>query len=87
LHDFLYFNHNNNRAIRAGDWKILATGQGGPWELYNLRDDRSELRNLAGGEAGRVQQLAALWKEQDDAFVRIRESSPPSTRPRMRAGG
>jgi arylsulfatase len=33
LHDFLYFNHNNNRAIRAGDWKLLSTGQGGPWGL------------------------------------------------------
>jgi arylsulfatase len=83
VHDFLYFNHNNNRAIRAGDWKLIATGQAGPWELYNLENDRCELRNLAASEPARVQQMAALWKEQDDSFVRIREAAPPTTRPRM----
>ena len=24
--EFLYFNHNDNRAIRVGDWKLIATG-------------------------------------------------------------
>ena len=44
--DFLYFNHNDNRAIRAGDWKVIATGLDGPWELYDLARDRSEQHNL-----------------------------------------
>lgn len=80
-HEFLYFNHNNNRAIRVGDWKLIATGEEGPWELYDLAKDRCEMRNLASAQPERVQKLAAMWKERDDTFTRVRESSPPSTRP------
>ena len=86
-HDFLYFNHSNNRAIRVGDWKLIATGQTGAWELYDLDKDRSEQKNLGAAHPERVQQLAALWKKQDDDFVRIREGSAPTTRPRMRVAG
>jgi arylsulfatase len=84
-HEFLYFNHNNNRAIRTGDWKLVATGEKGPWELYDLGKDRCELQNLAAAQPGRVQQLAALWKEHDDEYVRVREASPPTSKPRMPA--
>ncbi len=83
-HDFLYFNHNNNRAIRAGNWKLIATGDQGPWELYDLGRDRSELQNLAADQPDRVQKLAALWQQSDQEFVRIREAAPPTNRPRMR---
>ena len=86
-HEFLYFNHNNNRAIRVDDWKLIATGQTGPWELYDLSKDRCELQNLASAHPDRVQKLAAMWKEHDDAFVRVRETSAPTTRPRMRLAG
>lgn len=85
-HDFLYFNHNNNRAIRVGDSKLIATGEQGPWELYALATDRCELKNLADVHPDRVQKLAAMWRERDEAFARLRESAPPTTRPRMRAG-
>lgn len=84
-HDFLYFNHSNNRAIRVGDWKLIATGTEGAWELYDLSKDRSELRNLATAQPQRAQKMAALWKEADERFARERESSNPSAKPRMRA--
>ncbi len=80
--DFLYFHHNNNRAIRVGDWKLVAAGSG-PWELYNLRADRAEQRNLVEKEPGRAVDLAALWKRQDDEFVRRREASPPMPKERI----
>jgi arylsulfatase A-like enzyme len=85
-HEFLYFNHNNNRALRVGDWKLIATGEKGPWELYNLRTDRSELKNLAAAEPARVQQMAATWKQHDDDFVKTRESAAPTDRKRMPGG-
>ena len=50
--EFLYFNHNDNRAIRVGDWKLIATGKDGPWELYDLSKDRCEQHDLAGGATG-----------------------------------
>lgn len=34
---------------------------GGPWELYNLETDRTELKNLAQAEPARVAALTAAW--------------------------
>jgi len=87
VHEFLYFNHNNNRAIRVGDWKLVATGQDGPWELHDLRRDRCELQDLAAANPSRVRELAAMWKAQDDEYVRRRESSPPTAKQRMKTPG
>jgi len=75
--DFLYFNHNNNRALRQGDWKIVAAGAEGPWELYNLATDRCEQKNLATAETGRLDSMAALWKATDEGFVKTRQAAPP----------
>jgi arylsulfatase len=58
----LFWEHEGNRAIREGDWKLVAKGKEGDWELYNLADDRSELRNLASKYPDRVNELAAQWQ-------------------------
>lgn len=84
--DFLYFNHNHNRAIRVADEKLIATGDDGSWELYDLAKDRSEQKNLAAARPDRVLQLAAKWKTVDDGFTHTRESAPASTRKLMPAG-
>jgi len=34
----------------------------GEWELYNMDDDRTELRNLAADRPSQVQALAAEWQ-------------------------
>ena len=82
-HPYLYFNHNHNRALRVGDCKILATGETGAWELYDLRTDRAEQHDLAAAQPERVKTMAAMWKERDDEFVRVREAAPPSAKRRM----
>ncbi|MBI4891111.1 MAG: arylsulfatase [Acidobacteria bacterium] len=76
--DFLYFHHNRNRAIRQGDWKLVAAGANGPWELYNLATDRCEQSNLAAADPQRVQSMAARWQAAEDSFVKTRESAPPT---------
>jgi arylsulfatase len=81
--DFLYFHHSNNRAVRAGDYKIVSAGKGGPWELYDMRTDRAESNNLAEKQSGRVSQMAALWQQMEDALVRHRESSRPVNKSRL----
>jgi arylsulfatase A-like enzyme len=58
----LAWEHLNNRAIRQGDWKLVATKQG-QWELYNLREDRTELVDLREREAGRAAELLNLYDE------------------------
>ena len=81
--DFLYFNHANNRALRAGNWKLVAAGASGPWELYDIRTDRCEGKNLASREPGRAGELAAMWKKYDEELVRQRESAPPTGKARL----
>ena len=59
-HDWLYFQFSNNRAIRRGDWKAVSA-RGGRWELYNLKDDRTELNDLAERPPEQVAELSELW--------------------------
>jgi arylsulfatase len=40
----LFWQWNNGRAIRRGDWKAVADGD--HWELYNMKADRSETTDL-----------------------------------------
>jgi arylsulfatase len=58
----IFFEHGGNRAVRAGDWKLVAAGPGGPWELYNLAADRTETRDRAAAEPARVRALARQWE-------------------------
>ena len=58
----LVWEHEGNRAIREGDWKLVAKGPAAAWELYDLAADRSELHDLAAREPGRVKDLAAKWQ-------------------------
>jgi arylsulfatase len=57
----LFWEHEGNRAIRVGDWKLV-TKHPGDWELYDLAADRTEMNNLAARQPERVQQMAALWE-------------------------
>jgi arylsulfatase len=59
-HDTLWWCHEGNRAVRSGDWKLVAA-KGTPWELYDLSTDRCETKNLAAGESSRVAELEAAW--------------------------
>ena len=81
--DYLYFHHNQNRALRVGDFKLVAIGQNGPWALYDLAKDRSEQHDLASSQPERVSQMAARWKQIDQGFVTTREAATPASLPRM----
>ncbi len=58
----LYWEHEGNRAVRAGDWKLVAKGPAGRWELYDLTRDRVEGHDLAGKHPDKVKELAAKWE-------------------------
>jgi uncharacterized repeat protein (TIGR03806 family) len=60
--DALYWEHEGNRAVREGDWKLVAKGPDGPWELYDLAADRVESKNLATAQPERVARLQQKWE-------------------------
>lgn len=57
----LFFEHEGNRAVREGDWKLVKLRRG-PWELYDLAADRTEALNLATEQAQRVRRMTTLWE-------------------------
>ena len=72
----IYWEHEGNRAIRVGDWKLVAKGAAGPWELYNIRRDRSEQHDLAASQAGRVERMAVMWQAWAER-ARVLPLNPP----------
>jgi arylsulfatase len=58
----LYWEHEGNRAIRDGKWKLVAKGPKGAWELYDMEADRSELDDLASRHPDIASRLATDWE-------------------------
>jgi len=57
----LFFEHQGNRAVRQGRWKLVALDDE-PWELYDLGRDRTEINDLAARFPERVKELSAAWE-------------------------
>ncbi len=68
VHDALWFYHEDNRAFRQGDWKIVADNQSKDWCLYNLAEDRAEQHDLAAAQPERVHAMAAHWQAMAERF-------------------
>lgn len=68
--DSLWWLHEGNRAVRVGDWKLVAA-KNDPWELYDLRTDRAEQHNLAASMHEKVQELEAIWQRQTDSYCEL----------------
>ncbi|MEM8913527.1 MAG: arylsulfatase [Planctomycetota bacterium] len=58
----IYWEHEGNRAVRAGDLKLVAKGAKGAWELYDLSTDRSEQNDLSDQFPDDAERLAAMWR-------------------------
>lgn len=58
----IYWEHEGNRAIRVGDYKLVAKGAKGNWELYNIASDRSEQHDLSAEQPEMAKKLADMWQ-------------------------
>ncbi len=58
----IFWEHEGNRAIRVGDWKLVAKGPGGSWELYDIAKDRVESHDLAADHPEVVSRLRKQWE-------------------------
>ena len=61
--EYLWWCHEDNRAIRKGDWKLVSSKQG-PWELYDLGTDRGETNDLSSIAVDRVGDMERLWQQE-----------------------
>jgi arylsulfatase len=79
----IYWEHEGNRAIRIGKWKLVAKDPGGPWELYDMDADRSEMHDLAGQQPQRVAEMTKKW----EAWARRADVLPWVWKPAYRQSG
>jgi arylsulfatase A-like enzyme len=71
-------------AVRAGDWKLIEFYEDGRRELYNLRDDLGETRNLANEApdiANRLQGVLGVWRRSIGAKMPTHNSPSGSSSP------
>jgi arylsulfatase A-like enzyme len=92
----IYWEHEGNRAIRRGKWKLVSKYTE-PWELYDIEADRTEQHDLVDAYPDVVKKLVAEWEAwakrsdvdqwtgppRNDAGAEIRRVNP-SSRPRRR---
>jgi arylsulfatase len=62
----LFFEHEGNRAVRHGDWKLVsrfnyAENRPEKWELYNMRNDRTETHDLSEQLPAKAEELMILY--------------------------
>jgi len=72
-------------SVRQGDWKLIRFLHDGPaqeprHELYNLRDDPGETKNLAGAEPARVRAMDASLED----FFKVTGAVVPGPNPAYR---
>ena len=68
--DQIWWLHENNRAIRVGDFKLVSA-KGDPWALYDLSKDRAESTNLVTSMKEKAKALENRWQQQMKAFSRL----------------
>lgn len=74
---FWHYPHYGNQggtpgsSVRVGDWKLIEFYEDGRLELYNLRTDIGETRNLAGVHPARTRELhdrLTAWRNEMEAL-------------------
>lgn len=61
----IFWEHLGNKAVREGAWKLVAK-KGKDWELYNLKEDRTEVNNVINVNQELANRLISdyeIWSE------------------------
>ncbi len=57
----LYWEHEGNRAVRMGKWKLVAFN-GKDWELYDMEADRTEMNDLSAKHPELRQKMINMYE-------------------------
>ena len=63
----LWWLHEGNRAVRKGDYKLVA-GKNESWQLYDMRSDRAESNDLRLKLPAKARELQNEWQCLTDEF-------------------
>jgi arylsulfatase len=58
----IFWEHEGNRAVRSGPFKLVMKYRG-PWEMYNIDDDRTEQHNIITQFPAMAQHLTRQWND------------------------
>ena len=75
--DFLWWFHEGNKAIRRGDWKLVQAHDESRWSLYNLKQDRTETRDLAAVKGAVARRMEAEWNQMAAETAKLVLESQP----------
>jgi arylsulfatase len=85
--DHVFFNHEGNRALRMGDYKLVSAREDrDAWELFNLAIDRGEQHDLAATQPERVRAMVDRWEQLQAEFVRDAGVAVPAGNAKAPAG-
>ena len=71
----LFWEHEGDRAVRKGDWKLVSIYPENKWRLYNLAEDRTELLDQSQEEKALAQELELLYHQWADQTGVVRWDS------------
>lgn len=57
----VFWEHEGNRALRDGKWKLVWANDG-PWELFDMEVDRTEMNNLFASMPRRAADMQRTWE-------------------------
>lgn len=64
---YIYAEHEGNRMVRKGNWKLVSANfKGDEWELYNIKEDRTEQHNLIDNHPDMARELEKAYFEWAD---------------------
>ena len=71
--NFIFWEHEGNRAIRVGNWKLVSRVQKNKvftaadenaWELYDMVNDPTETKNLGAKYPEKLKEMSSLWEKE-----------------------
>jgi len=70
IYEQLYSRVGSQAAFRSGDWKLYRPREANAeWELYNLRADMAEQKNLVSEQPIKLMELQLAWEKVDSQMV------------------
>ena len=61
-HQWLFWEHQGNRAVRKGDWKLVNKQNDENWALYNIANDRTEGMDLSKDQPEMVKEMLVAYQ-------------------------